>query len=193
MSTATATFRSQRGPYYKIQIISDNITADEDLTLAGQQPLVISFRAGEHKFPGFRSVECQITLLADKDMSYLYSNTPTGTRVEVKGSADGESNWYWVFFGYLEPFTYDQPYSLCNDEIVLTAIDAISILKFSPYEGGGCINVRSPASSSRIYAMRPVLIRLIYHQTLKHWRRQSVPMHFSPTTSRMRLSSIRCR
>lgn len=137
MSTATATFRSQRGPYYKIQIISDNITTDEDLTLAGQQPLMISFRAGEHKFPGFRSVECQITLLADKDMSYLYSNTPTGTRVEVKGSADGESNWYWVFFGYLEPFTYDQPYSLCNDEVVLTAIDAISILKFSPYEGAG--------------------------------------------------------
>ena len=137
MSTATAIFRSQSGQYYKVQFTSDNISAAEDLTLIGQRPLTISFRAGENKFPGFRSVECQITLLTNKDISYLYSDSATGTKVEVLESTDGETNWNCVFFGYLEPFTYDQPYSLCNDEVVLTAIDAISILKYAPYEGTG--------------------------------------------------------
>ena len=140
MSVASAIFRSQTGVYYKVQLTSDNITSDETLTLAGRNPVSISFRAGEHKFPGFRSVECQITLLADKDMSYLYSDIPTGTKVEILSSTNGSSGWITVFLGYLEPFTFDQPYTLCNDEVTLTAIDAISILKFSPYEtsGGHC-------------------------------------------------------
>lgn len=128
---ASAQFLSRSGISYRLEIESAGITQAETLTLSGVAPVTLTIRKPDVKFSGLRTVSATIRIMADKDMSYLYSDSPRGTAVRIYQV--GSSN-VLLFTGYLVPFSYDAPAQMMNDLIELEAVDAVSALKYSNFD-----------------------------------------------------------
>lgn len=100
-----------------------------DLTFAGNLPVVIN-KNGDVKdvFAPLRASSCDITVVSNKILSDLYTNDKKGIKVKVEKLTEDEQ--IQLFEGYMTANTYTQKLSPNLDNIDMTAIDPIAMLKY---------------------------------------------------------------
>lgn len=100
-----------------------------DLTFAGNLPVVIN-RSGDTQdiFAPIKSSSCDITIVSNKILTDLYTNDKKGICVKVEKVSDSTTS--TMFEGYMTHNTYSQSLSPNLDNINMTAIDPLSILKY---------------------------------------------------------------
>lgn len=103
-----------------------------DLTFAGKLPVVIN-RNGDTRdiYNPIRSSSCDITVVSNKILSDLYTNDKKGIKVKVEKvwNEEGTQN-TTLFEGYMTPNSYSQKLSPNLDNIDMTAIDPLAVLKY---------------------------------------------------------------
>lgn len=101
----------------------------DDLKFAGKLPVVINRNGGSNEvFAPIRSSSCDITVVSNKVLSDLYTNDKKGIKVKVEKLTEDEQ--IQLFEGYLTPNTYSQKLSPNLDNIDMTAIDPLALLKY---------------------------------------------------------------
>ena len=101
----------------------------DDLIFAGKLPVVINRNGGDgNVFSPIRSSSCDITVVSNKVLSDLYTNDKKGIKVKVEKLTEDEQ--IQLFEGYLTPNTYSQKLSPNLDNIDMTAIDPLVLLKY---------------------------------------------------------------
>lgn len=107
-----------------------------DLNFAGKLPVVIN-RNGDTRdiYSPIRSSSCDITVVSNKILSDLYTNDKKGIKVKVEkiGKTNNPNLWQLpvvLFEGYMTPNSYSQKLSPNLDNIDMTAIDPLAVLKY---------------------------------------------------------------
>lgn len=104
----------------------------DDLRFAGKLPVVIN-RNGDTRdiYNPIRSSSCDITVVSNKILSDLYTNDKKGIKVKVEKiwNEEGTQN-TTLFEGYMTPNSYSQKLSPNLDNIDMTAIDPLAVLKY---------------------------------------------------------------
>ena len=100
-----------------------------DLTFAGNSPVIIN-RNGDTReiFAPIKSSSCDITIVSNKILSDLYTNDKKGICVKVEKVSDSTTS--TLFEGYMTHNTYSQTLSPNLDNINMTAIDPLALLKY---------------------------------------------------------------
>lgn len=103
-----------------------------DLTFAGKLPVVINRNGGDgDMFAPIKSSSCDITVVSNKILSDLYTNDKKGIKVKVEKVSNEEGTQDTTLFeGYMTPNTYSQKLSPNLDNIDMTAIDPLAVLKY---------------------------------------------------------------
>lgn len=130
-------FSSNTGTVYDVEIITNNSSADTttQLIFAGDPVTIETNNSEDSIFTPVRLKSATIRLVVAQPYYDLYSSTATGTSVTIK---QGDTI---IFFGYLTPNAYNQPYENLVDEIELEAVESPSILQYEDYEKQGDGNV----------------------------------------------------
>lgn len=104
----------------------------DDLRFAGKLPVVIN-RNGDTRdiYNPIRSSSCDITVVSNKILSDLYTNDKKGIKVKVEKiwNEEGTQN-TTLFEGYMTPNSYSQKLSPNLDNIDMTCIDPLAVLKY---------------------------------------------------------------
>ena len=107
-----------------------------DLIFAGKLPVVIN-RNGDTRdvYNPIRSSSCDITVVSNKILSDLYTNDKKGIKVKVEKIGKTNTPNFWqlpvvLFEGYMTPNSYSQKLSPNLDNIDMTAIDSLAVLKY---------------------------------------------------------------
>ena len=104
----------------------------DDLRFAGKLPVVIN-RNGDTRdiYNPIRSSSCDITVVSNKILSDLYTNDKKGIKVKVEKiwNEEGTQN-STLFEGYMTPNSYSQKLSPNLDNIDMTCIDPLAVLKY---------------------------------------------------------------
>ena len=107
-----------------------------DLIFAGKLPVVIN-RNGDTRdiYNPIRSCSCDITVVSNKILSDLYTNDKKGIKVKVEKIGKTNIPNFWqlpvvLFEGYMTPNSYSQKLSPNLDNIDMTAIDPLAVLKY---------------------------------------------------------------
>jgi len=112
----------------QVQIITQNDETEEtSLTFVDESPVIIS-QSSDGLFSPIKSRSCEITIVTLAPYFDMYSGSSHGTKVIVHNLTTGEC----LFFGYLTPCEYNQPYTYLN-ELSLEAVDALSTLQDFKY------------------------------------------------------------
>ena len=104
----------------------------DDLKFAGKLPVVIN-KNGDTRdiFAPIKSASCDITIVSNKILTDLYTDSKTGIKVKVEKYDDYIGETTRLFEGYMTPNTYTQHLSPNLDNIDMTAIDPLSVLKYT--------------------------------------------------------------
>lgn len=107
-----------------------------DLIFAGKLPVVIN-RNGDTRdvYNPIRSCSCDITVVSNKILSDLYTNDKKGIKVKVEKIGKTNIPNFWqlpvvLFEGYMTPNSYSQKLSPNLDNIDMTCIDPLAVLKY---------------------------------------------------------------
>ena len=102
-----------------------------DLRFAGKLPVVIN-RSGDVRdiFAPLRTTSCDISIVSNRILADLYTNDKKGICVKVEKINRGDSITSTLFEGYMTHNTYSQHLSPNLDNIDMTAIDPIALLKY---------------------------------------------------------------
>lgn len=107
-----------------------------DLIFAGKLPVVIN-RNGDTRdvYNPIRSSSCDITVVSNKILSDLYTNDKKGIKVKVEKIGKTNTPNFWqlpvvLFEGYMTPNSYSQKLSPNLDNIDMTCIDPLAVLKY---------------------------------------------------------------
>lgn len=106
-------------------------TAAGTLTL-GEDAVHIRWDRPDHLFAGIRCGSCDVRVRTDEDLSGLYTDNPMGTLVKVETVEDVdnvETATACVFMGYLVPQEWEATARGLNDDVLLTAVDALAAMK----------------------------------------------------------------
>ena len=128
----------------EVVIVTNNdSTQTTELTLAGESPIIISQTSSDGLFSPIKSRSCTITIISKETYFDMYSGSSHGTTVTVNNLTTVDC----LFFGYLTPCEYNQPYLYLN-EIELEAVDAVSTLQDYKYkyQNGSTSSIVSIAS-----------------------------------------------
>lgn len=126
----TGRFKNRNEETIQVNIITNNDTSQEtELKFADESPVVIVQNSSDGVFSPIKSRSCTITIVTNEPYYDMYSGTSHGPQVTVNNLGTGEC----LFFGYLTPCEYNQPYLYLN-EIELEAVDAASTLQDFKYE-----------------------------------------------------------
>ena len=104
----------------------------DDLRFAGKLPVVIN-RNGDTRdiYNPIRSSSCDITVVSNKILSDLYTNDKKDIKVKVEKVWNEEGTQDTTLFeGYMTPNSYSQKLSPNLDNIDMTAIDPLAVLKY---------------------------------------------------------------
>jgi uncharacterized protein YkuJ len=104
----------------------------DDLRFAGKYPVVINRNGGSTDvFSPIKSSSCDITVVSNKILSDIYTNDKKGIKVKVEKvwNEEGTQN-STLFEGYMTPNSYSQKLSPNLDNIDMTAIDPLALLKY---------------------------------------------------------------
>lgn len=137
MSTQQKYFFDKAGRQYRLTFESASFPTASAFNLAADSPVVISYEEGEHKYPGFRSVEMTIKIVSSVSMADFVPASALTTSVLLERGTQSGSTWTFsevMFFGYLEPEAIDQSWRGLDDDFTLTAIDAVSAHKFTWFD-----------------------------------------------------------
>lgn len=108
----------------------------DDLRFAGKLPVVINHNGDTRDiFAPIRSSSCDITVVSNKILSDLYTNDKKGIKVKVEkiGKTNSPNIWQLpvvLFEGYMTPNSYSQKLSPNLDNIDMTVIDPLAVLKY---------------------------------------------------------------
>lgn len=103
-----------------------------DLKFAGNLPVVIN-RNGDTQdvYNPIRSSSCDITVVSNKILSDLYTNDKKGIKVKIEKVWNEEGTQDDTLYeGYMTPNTYSQNLSPNLDNIYMTTIDPLALLKY---------------------------------------------------------------
>jgi len=126
----TGKFKNRNGETIQVNIITkNNISEVTELTFVDESPVIIAQNSPDGIFSPIKSRSCTITIVAKEPYLDMYSGQSHGTKVIVNNLTKGEC----LFFGYLTPCEYNQPYLYLN-EIELEAVDAVSTLQDFKYK-----------------------------------------------------------
>ena len=119
-------FRTLNDDLIEVKITTNNNTdSSTEIIFAGESPVIIAQTSQDGIFTPIKSRSCTITIVSKEEYFDMYSGTSHGTKVEVTNiTRDNDC----LFFGYLTPCQYNQPFNYLN-EIELEAVDALSSLK----------------------------------------------------------------
>lgn len=121
-------FRTLKDDMIQVIIITNNSTTEEkELTFSNESPVMIS-QSSDGIFSPIKSRSCTIKVVTKEVYFDIYSGSSHGTSVAVNNLTNNEC----LFFGYVTPCEYNQPY-LYNNEIEIEAVDAISTLQDFKY------------------------------------------------------------
>lgn len=104
----------------------------DDLRFAGNLPVVIN-RNGDTQdvYNPIRSSSCDITVVSNKILSDLYTNDKKGIKVKIEKVWNEEGTQDDTLYeGYMTPNTYSQNLSPNLDNIYMTTIDPLALLKY---------------------------------------------------------------
>ena len=118
-------FVGRNDHHYKVEFLGDGVRSN-DMKLSS---VVISVEAGDRKFSGFKSTTCTVTILTDTPLVDLYASGVRDISATVTDVTDGEV----IFFGYVVPFAFEQPFTGCLDSVTINCVDAITATKDYPY------------------------------------------------------------
>jgi hypothetical protein len=120
----TGHFTDINGVRYRVTVG----TAAGTLTL-GEDAVHITWERPDHLFVGLRCASCDIRVRTSVDLSSLYTDDPLGTMVTVDMLDANDEVDKCVFYGFLVPQEWEATYSGLNDDVLLTAVDALAALK----------------------------------------------------------------
>ena len=148
----TGRFKNVNGETIQVNIITNNDQSQEtELTFANESPVVIVQDSRDGIFSPIKSRSCTITIVAQEPYYDMYSGTSHGTKIVVNNLGTGEC----LFYGYLTPCEYNQPYLYLN-VIELEAVDAVSTLQDFKYE---LVN----SSESNIRTIKDIVVYCLYN------------------------------
>lgn len=146
----TGRFKNVKNETIRVDIITNNSTSQEkEIYFASESPVVIVQKSPDNIFSPIKSRSCTITIITKEVYLDMYSATSHGTKVIIDNLTTGKR----VFFGYLTPCEYNQPYLYVN-ELELEAVDAVSSLHDFKY-------TYMNNSSSSLVSIENILRRLI--------------------------------
>lgn len=102
-----------------------------DLRFAGKLPVVIN-RNGDTRdiFAPIKSSSCDISIVSNRILDDLYTNDKKGVCVKVENINRSDNKTSTLFEGYMTHNTYSQPLSPNLDNIDMTCVDPLSVLKY---------------------------------------------------------------
>jgi len=120
----TGRFRNIHNEVIEVNIITNNDESQEtELTFVGDSPVTIT-QESDGIFSPIKSRGCTITIICKKPYYDIYSGSSHGTKVTVNNISKAEC----LFFGYVTPCEYNQPY-VYLDEVSIECVDALSSLQ----------------------------------------------------------------
>jgi len=135
-------FTNRNNELIEVDIITNNSEAQTQEITLGDTPVVIS-QTSDGIFSPIKSRSCTITIVTNDYFPDMYSSESHGTKVTVDNITKGER----IFYGFLTPCEYNQPYIYLN-QLELEAVDALSTLKDFKY---------LPISNNKINKMSDLL------------------------------------
>lgn len=104
---------------------------ENDLKFSGSNPVMINLNgSADDIYAPIKTTSCDVNIVSNKILDDLYTPTKNGVVMIVTRQA-GEDVTETIWEGYMTPNTYSQDVTQNLDDIALTAIDPLSILKFT--------------------------------------------------------------
>lgn len=126
----TGKFKNRINESIEVNIITGNDTTQTtELTFIDESPVIISQSSSDGLFSPIKSRSCTITIVSKDTYFDMFSINPHDVKVIVNNLGSGKC----LFYGYMTPCQYNQPYAYLNT-IELEAIDALSTLQDFKYE-----------------------------------------------------------
>lgn len=125
-------FRDINEVLYKVEIITENDSskeADEELLLAGDEPVVIEYKGkNDDAYKPYKCSSATISILCTEP--YFEFNDTFGNSVQVNIYREGKVIWC----GFATPNAYSQKFEDSYDEYELECQDALSTLQYFSYQ-----------------------------------------------------------
>ena len=115
----------RNGHEYKVEFVGDGVPT----TQISISEVSITMNAHERKFVGYKSTSAKVTVLTDSPLLELYSEGVRDISVTITDLTDERV----VFYGYVVPFTFEQPFSGVADSVTIDCVDAITATKDVKY------------------------------------------------------------
>lgn len=119
-------FVGHNGHEYKVEFAGDGVS-DNQVTLS---EVYITMNAHDRKFVGFKSTSAKVSILTDTPLLELYSEGVRDISVTITDVTAEEV----IFFGYVVPFTFEQPFTGMADAVTIDCVDAITATKEVKYK-----------------------------------------------------------
>ena len=120
-------FSNRNNELIEVNIITNDSDYQTTEITLGETPVVIS-QSSDGIFSPIKSRSCTITIVTNDYFPDMYTSESHGTKVIVNNVSKGEC----IFYGFLTPCEYNQPYIYVN-QLELEAVDALSTLKDFKY------------------------------------------------------------
>lgn len=111
---------------YSVNIKTNGIFKEREITLAGSQPFVVTYNESTTIYEPIKTSIATIRIISN---SYMEDIIPSRAR-ETSVSLINEDNGEVVWFGYITPKIYNQPYEKEYEEIEFEAADVVSSLQY---------------------------------------------------------------
>lgn len=172
-------FRSLECDLYSVSFITDPYyDSYGEITLAGESPVIISYKESDRLYDPVRTSTCTIRVLTKNYLSNLYTGKAQGVQVIVKNEDTGDIKWC----GFLQPNLYNQGYTNEIEEVEFEASDCLSTLQYLEYKDY-FVNGRQSVSFKNIVDDIMDRCKLIssYYITEKYYNDtyQSRPVNFN--------------
>ena len=123
-------FKSLDCTLYSVALITQpGYDSYEEIILAGDSPVVVSYTESDRLYEPLRTSTCTIKVVSSSYLMNLYTGKAQGTQVVVKNEDTGEIKWC----GFLQPNLYNQGFSAPVETIEFEASDCLNTLQYIDY------------------------------------------------------------
>lgn len=128
---------------YTVSITKDANVSPKEITMAGDEPFIVSYNNSTTLFDGVRTSIATIKIVNNTYLEDVLPSTARETRVTLT-STNHETNTIKIEWeGYLTPKVYNQGYTEENEIIELESADCLSSTQYVPYESSTAIGIKS--------------------------------------------------
>lgn len=118
-------FTGRNGHNYKVEFSGDGVN---DKTISFTE-VTITMNAHERKFVGYKSTSAKVSVLTDSPLLDLYAEGVRDIAVTITDVTEEKV----IFYGYVVPFTFEQPFTGRADAVTIDCVDAITATKEVKY------------------------------------------------------------